>query len=144
MNKLVIKNHMDRAICEMEYDVNENWIQVKWQGYANLEAIKSWGESYLIMLEETACPYLLNDDSKSSGPWSSAIEWIQTYLLPKAIEKGVRYYAHILSENDFAVLSSRELNSKIAGTLEIGSFNNVKEAKIWLIDMQEKDVKSSQ
>ena len=131
---------MDHVICEMEYDANENWIHVKWNGYANLAAIESWGESYLKLLQETSCPYLLNDDSKTIGPWSGALEWLQGYLLPKAMEKGVRYYAHVVSADNFAAISSRELNFRIADTLEIGSFKNVRDAKMWLIDMQEKMV----
>lgn len=133
---------MDRAVCEMKYNANQNWIHVTWKGYANLEAIKCWGESYISMLEGTACPYLLNDDSKSIGPWSSALEWIQNYLLPIAIEKGVRYYAHVVSKDDFAILSYRELNNRLADILEIRSFKNVIDAKMWLINMQEKEVQS--
>ena len=138
MDKIVIKNDAGRAICEMKYNVNQNWIHTTWEGYAHLEAIKSWGESYISMVEETGCSYLLNDDSRSTGPWTIAVEWIQSYLLPLAIEKGVRYYAHVLSKDDYAVLSSRELNSRIGDFMEIGSFKNVKDAKMWLIDMQEK------
>jgi hypothetical protein len=136
MSKIVTKNDMGRAICEMSYDEKENWIYAKWEGFANLEAIKSWGESYIKLLIETGCPNFLNDDSKSTGPWTNALEWIQSYLIPNAIENGVRYYAHVVSESAFAALSSQELNSRIADILEIGSFNNVEDAKKWLQEMQ--------
>ena len=140
MDKIITKNDMGRAICEMSYDAGENWIYAKWEGFANLDAIKSWGESYINMLDETKCPYFLNDDSKSTGPWTNALEWIQSYLIPNAIEGGVRYYAHVVSESAFAALSAQELNSRIADILEIGSFNNIEDAKKWLKEMQEKDV----
>lgn len=139
MNKVITKNDMGRAICEMEYNADEQWIHASWEGFANLDAIKSWGESYISMVEETRCPYFLNDDSKSTGPWTSALEWIQSFLIPNAIEKGVRYYAHVVSESAFAALSSQELNSRIADILEIGSFNNLEDAKKWLKEMQQKD-----
>ena len=136
MNKVITKNDMGRSICEMEFNAEENWIQATWEGFANLEAIKSWGESYINMVDETKCAYFLNDDSKSTGPWTSALEWIQSFLIPNAIEKGVRYYAHVVSESAFAALSAQELNSRIADILEIGSFNNLEDAQKWLREMQ--------
>jgi hypothetical protein len=136
MGKIVTKNDMGRTICEMSYDEKENWIFAKWEGFANLEAIKSWGESYIKLLIETGCPYFLNDESKSAGPWINALEWIQSYLIPKGIENGVRYYAHVISESNLAALSSQELNSRIADILEVESFDNVADAKKWLHEMQ--------
>lgn len=136
MNKVITKNDMGRSICEMHYDEENKWIYATWDGYADLEAIKSWGKSYLKMVKETGCPYFLNDDSKSSGPWTNALEWIESFLIPNAIENGVRFYAHVLSESAFAALSSQELNSKIADIFEIGSFNNADDAKKWLKEMQ--------
>ena len=139
--KVITKNDMGRAICEMYYDKENNWIHAEWEGFANLESIKSWGESFIDLLETTKCPYFLNDDSKSSGPWTSALDWIQSFLIPNAIEKGAKYYAHVISESAFAALSSQELNSKIADILEIGSFNNVANAKEWLKEKQSKQEK---
>ena len=67
LDKIVTKNDMGEKVCEMIYDPNQNWIHVIWEGFANLEAIKSWGESYITLVEETACLFLLNDDSRSNG-----------------------------------------------------------------------------
>jgi hypothetical protein len=138
MSKIITKNDMGRTICEMDYDANENWIYANWNGFANLEAIKSWGESYIKLLDKTKCVYFLNDDSKSTGPWTNALSWIESYLIPNAIEKGVKYYAHVLSASAFAALSSKELNMRIANILEIGSFKSVEEAKAWLKEKQSK------
>lgn len=134
--KVITKNDMGRSICEMYFDEKNNWIHAEWNGFANLVAIKSWGESYINLVEETKCPYFLNDDSKSTGPWTSALEWIQSFLIPNAIAKGVQYYAHVVSESAFAALSSQELNSRIADILEIGSFDNIESAKKWLKENQ--------
>lgn len=134
--KVITKNDMGRTICEMDYDKENNWIHAEWNGFANLEAIKSWGESYINLVESTKCPYFLNDDRKSSGPWTSALEWIESFLIPNAIANGVKYYAHVISESAFAALSSKELNNRIADVLEIGSFNNIEDAKKWLKENQ--------
>ena len=142
MDKIVFNNSKGKVICEMRYNPDQNWIQVRWEGFADLETIKDWGESYLRLLEETGCPYLLNDDSKSADTWNSSLEWIENYLTPKAIERGLRYYAHVVSESAFAALDYRELNSRVADILDVASFKDIKDGKIWLIDMQEKDTLS--
>ena len=140
MEEISLKNDKGHVICKMKYNPYQNWIHVKWEGYADLEAIKSWGERYLKMLHETGCQCILNDDSRSTGSWAMAVEWIENYLTPKAIDKGLRYYAHVVSLNTYATMDYRELNGRIADVLEVASFKNVKDAKMWLIDMQENEV----
>jgi hypothetical protein len=98
--------------------------------------MKSWGEDYLQLVKKTKCAFLLNDDSKSTGPWTQALEWIESYLIPNVIEAGLKYYAHIVSANTFSEMSAKELNVKIGGALEMATFKSLDDAKEWLKSKQ--------
>ncbi|SMG29878.1 hypothetical protein SAMN05661096_01917 [Marivirga sericea] len=126
------KNNLDRVICITEYQKDNDWIYCDWEGYANVDAVKNWGLEFADLVKKTKCAYLLNDDSKSTGPWTQAMEWIETVLIPKVIEAGLKYYAHVVSKNTFSEMSAKELNMNIDGQLEMATFKTVEEAQEWL------------
>lgn len=134
--KFNTKNNLDRVICKTEYQQDNNWIFCDWEGYANVDAIKSWGLEFADLVKKAKCPYLLNDDSKSTGPWTQAMDWIESVLIPKVIESGLKYYAHVVSSNTFSEMSAKELNMNIGGHLEMATFKNIEDAKEWLISKQ--------
>ncbi len=134
--KFETKNNLNRVICTTEYQPDNKWIFCNWEGFANVDAIKSWGLEFADLLKKTKCPYLLNDDSKSTGPWTQSMEWIESVLIPKVIDNGLKYYAHVVSANTFSEMSSKELNIKIGGALEMATFKSQEEAKAWLKSKQ--------
>ncbi|WP_375579006.1 hypothetical protein ABWH96_18615 [Marivirga tractuosa] len=134
--KFYTKNNLDRVICKTEYHPDENWIYCDWEGYANVDAVKSWGLEFADLIKKTKCPSLLNDDSKSTGPWTQAMEWIESVLIPKVIDAGLKYYAHVVSQNTFSEMSAKELHMNIGGQLEMATFKTVDEAKEWLKSKQ--------
>lgn len=134
--KFETKNNLDRVICKSEYQKENNWIYCDWEGYANVDAVKSWGLAFADLVKKSRCPYLLNDDSKSTGPWTQAMDWIESVLIGKVIEAGLKYYAHVVSENTFSEMSAKELNLNIGGVLQMSTFKNVDDAKEWLKSKQ--------
>ena len=135
--KFQTKNNLGRVICTTQYQKEEGWIYCDWEGFANVDAVKAWGEEYLSLLKKTKCDSLLNDDSRSTGPWTQSLEWIESYLIPNVIQAGLKYYAHIVSANTFSEMSAKELNVKIAnGALEMATFKSIEEAKDWLKSKQ--------
>lgn len=134
--KFNTKNNLDRVICKTEYQEENNWIYCDWEGYANVDAIKNWGLEFADLIKKTKCAYLLNDASKSTGPWTQAMDWIESVLIPKVIEAGLKYYAHVVSTNTFSEMSAKELNMNIGGQLEMATFKTAEEAKEWLKSKQ--------
>jgi hypothetical protein len=134
--KFNTKNNLDRVICKTEYQEENNWIHCDWEGYANVEGIKSWGLEFADLVKKEKCQYLLNDDSKSTGPWTQAMDWIESVLIPKVMEAGLKYYAHVVSANTFSEMSAKELNMNIGGHLEMATFKTIEDAKEWLKSKQ--------
>lgn len=134
--KFETKNNLNRVICRTEYQSDNNWILCDWDGFANVDAIKAWGMDFVALLKKTKCPSLLNDDSKSTGPWTQAMGWIEGELIPMVIAAGLKYYAHVVSANTFSEMSAKELNVKIGGSLEMATFKSVEQAKEWLKSKQ--------
>lgn len=55
--KFQTKNNLDRVICTTEYQEENNWIYCDWEGYANVDAMKSWGEDYLQLVKKPNVPF---------------------------------------------------------------------------------------
>lgn len=134
--KFETKNNLNRVICTTEFQAENKWIFCNWEGFANVDAIKEWGLKFADLVKTTKCPYLLNDDSKSTGPWTQAMEWIESVLIPKVMDAGLKYYAHVVSANTFSEMSAKELNIKIGESLEMATFKSVDDAKEWLKSKQ--------
>jgi hypothetical protein len=134
--KFNTKNNLGRVICKTEYQEENKYIYCDWEGYANVDAIKEWGLEFAELVKKTKCPNLLNDDSKSTGPWTQAMDWIESVLIPKVIQSGLKHYAHVVSSNTFSEMSAKELNMNIGGQLEMATFKTVEEAKDWLKSKQ--------
>lgn len=133
----IIKTKLREAvICETKYDADLNQVTCVWKGYASPDSVKEWGEAYLQLMKKHHCPYLLNDDRNSTGPWTKSIEWLENYLVPNLMKEGLRFYAHIVSENVFSSLSASELENKLTDAFIMKTFLTVEKGNEWLKEMR--------
>ena len=131
-------NAFGAVFLTIEYDVVNKWIYNNWIGYQTPENIISGGTSYLEILEETKCPYLLNDNRKVIGPWDHAIDWIAKDLAPRAIVAGLTHLAHIACPDSLAAKSVKKMKKEISAILQmhIQIFESLDEAQEWLREAQ--------
>ena len=131
-------NAFGTVFLTIEYDVVNNWIYNNWVGYQTNESIITGGTAFLEILEETKCPYLLNDNREVVGPWDHAIDWIANDLAPRAIIAGLTHLAHVVSPDSLAAKSVKKMKKEITAILQvqIQIFETMKEAQKWLKESQ--------
>ena len=62
--------------------------------------------------------------------------------MPQAIESGLHYFAHVISPDIFGQLSAKDLEKKTVGTFNMGLFENIEQAKVWIEEARLKDSRS--
>ncbi|QHL88813.1 hypothetical protein GU926_15825 [Nibribacter ruber] len=135
--RLDAKNSFDRTFYVVEYKPALNLIDTHWEGYASLHDLKTACEVGLQILETTHCPYKLNDNSALSGPWSEAVSWLEDNWLPRAMQAGLKYLAHVANEHTFSEVAGEVMHiSKIGQELKYRMFFKREEAIEWLQSCQ--------
>ncbi|WP_299986994.1 hypothetical protein [uncultured Pontibacter sp.] len=110
----------------------EEYIEAKWQGHITADNVVSASLAFLELLKSKRCSKLLNDKSDVTGDWQEANDWLQFEWLPRAMEAGLRFMAHVYSFNMFSQLAARELQERITPEVSMKSFYERPLAEEWL------------
>ncbi|MDX5418687.1 MAG: hypothetical protein LPK09_05685 [Hymenobacteraceae bacterium] len=111
----------------------EDYIEAKWSGHITADDVVSAALAYLELVSSSGCPRLLNDKSDVTGDWQEANDWLQFEWAPKAMAAGLRYLAHVYSQNMFSRLAARELQERISSEFCMKNFQERQEAERWLV-----------
>ena len=131
--KVEAKNKFNKVYYTLEYDKANNYNYSNWIGYVGVEDVKDACLKCLTVMEKNKCANILNDNSQISGPWSGANEWIASVWMPKALQLGLKRFAHVVSPNVFSAMSVEQLVSKVEGmNFEMRIFKTKEEAHNWL------------
>ncbi|MBD1396902.1 hypothetical protein H9Q13_06975 [Pontibacter sp. JH31] len=110
----------------------EDYIEALWSGHITADDVVSAALAYLELVRRTGCPKLLNDKSAITGDWDEANDWLQFEWLPKVMAAGLRYMAHVYSQNMFSRLAARELQERISPKFCMSNFQERQAAERWL------------
>lgn len=118
----------------LTFEKDHNLIYVDWNGYLNVDLVKSGSEELLKMIKQTRATKVLVDNRKVSGPWQAANEWYQTDWNPRAAKAGLTDMAVIMSENIFTQLSLQGFTKVTQGVYTVCVFNSEPQARKWLYE----------
>ncbi|MBA9076759.1 hypothetical protein [Rufibacter quisquiliarum] len=142
--RLEAKNSFDRTFYVVEHNQGLGVIDTLWYGYASQQDLKNACGLGLEVLEKSTCAYKLNDNSQLSGPWSDAVGWLEKEWLPRAMQAGLRYLAHVANRHSYGEVAGEVLRiSQIGEQLEYCMFYSREEALAWLKSCQERDRKTA-
>lgn len=126
----------DGSSCQLIVDENENWLRAIWLGYVDPIEAYNGAEMFLAAMQDLHCAYLLNDNSRLTGPWFDSVEWLRSVWAPQAVNLGLRYIAHVVQPHDLLgqaeTLNERPFNDQ----LHLQLFDDVPSAEAWLRTMR--------
>jgi hypothetical protein len=133
----VLLNNQNKPFLQWNYDNENNWLYLNWIGYISKENVIKGAELALKLIQENNITYLLNDNRELQGPWGDTGDWLETYVIPKAMAAGLLYFAHVLSPGIAGALSAQDLHRRLVGTLNMQLFGNIEKATAWLKSQQQ-------
>ncbi len=132
--KTTLTNSFDKVFLTIEYDADNQLIYNNWTGVLPTEKVIQGCQATIDFLRENRCPYMLNDNRKIIGSWNSANDWIAANWMPQVLKLGLKRFAHIVSPGIFGQASAAEMVTRVGNQLEIRLFQDVEEAKEWLLE----------
>lgn len=114
---------------------DNSYIHARWIGMQTMDTVMKGGLLYLEMLIKQPCAKLLNDHSELVGPWLVANDWIVNDWTPKVRSLGLRHMAQVLAPGIYGKMSFHELHQRIDDNFDIMMFDDPKNAKEWLLNM---------
>lgn len=120
------------VFIEIEREPLDECITTNWIGILSFQDVQEGALAVLEELKETGYKILINDNRQVIGDWRVANDWLINEWLPLALECKLEKFAHILSPYYYGKLSAEDLQSRIAGQLEMKIFQNEEEAREWV------------
>lgn len=109
--------------------LSNNIMYCKWIGPQSQQSVLRGGAVILDLLQQKQFTKVLNDNTRVTGPWNTAVQWTAEQWFPAMITSGLQQFAWIISPNIFARLSAKRAAPP---TTVIKSFNDYQAALHWL------------
>lgn len=130
--KRVLKNSFGQIYLTITFDAKRNLIHNFWYGLLSVDNVKEGATEVLDLMKITKCANLLNDYREIIGSWSLANDWIEKEWTPRALNLGLKQFAHVVSSGIYGELSAREMQNRAGSKFEMRLFQDVNTAKDWL------------
>ncbi|NVO09188.1 MAG: hypothetical protein HXX16_04425 [Bacteroidales bacterium] len=117
------------------YDIETNAAIGTFVGFLSSDEFKAVANQLLNILETKNLKKQLNDVKRMKVLKPEVQEWLNTIWFPKAQKVGLRYFAFVVPDDIFGKLSMEGANKNASNAfgVEIQYFNNLDNAKNWLI-----------
>ncbi len=127
--------NIETKIRTAYYDENTNAAIGTFIGFLTQDEFITIANNLLDILETKKISKQLNDIKKMKVLKPEIDEWLKTIWFPKAKKAGLKYFAFVVPDDIFGKLSMNAVNQKAndSSGIEIQYFNNIEEAKQWLI-----------
>ncbi|WP_210463882.1 hypothetical protein [Rufibacter roseolus] len=103
-----------------------------WVGEQTEATVRDGCERILKVLAFHQCHKLLNDNTRVTGMWSDAAEWVALDWIPRMHRAGCRFLAHVYSPDVYARLSAdKALGFGVRGVM-VTTFQGKEAAEEWL------------
>ncbi len=114
------------------YDAENEWLDVDWTGYQNMDTVKQGCLLMLDYLSANTCTRVVNDNTRVMGNWSDAVDWVGEIWFPMMAKAGLKYFAHIFSPSTFSKLSAQKSIDIMAGIVTTQYFTEKELAEKWI------------
>ncbi|MBT9392374.1 hypothetical protein KLP40_04295 [Hymenobacter sp. NST-14] len=129
-------NSFGDTFLTAEFDQQNHWIYNDWRGLLTTDNVVQGSLGVLHVLQQTHCPYILNDNRTVLGSWKQANDWIEHTWMPQALAAGLRYHAHIVAPGVFGQASAEDMHLRVGSHFQMRLFEGLEEAEAWLREMQ--------
>ncbi|MGV3505162.1 MAG: STAS/SEC14 domain-containing protein [Adhaeribacter sp.] len=130
--KKELTNSFGKIFLSIAFDNQFRWVYNNWFGYQSFENVVAGANACLEFIERHQATCVLNDNRLVVGPWHHATDWIAQDWTPRAMQAGMKFFAHVVDRQTLAGMSAEEMNRKVSNTFEMRVFDDLEEAKVWL------------
>lgn len=131
--KKQLQDFKKQTFIEIEFDEKNGWIYNKWSGVITMNDVKKGALACLELLEEKNVEYIINDNTHLLTKWDGANEWIANEWMPRAINAGLKRFAHIVNPaHQIGESSAKGMQEKAKSKFQMEIFTDFKSAEEWV------------
>lgn len=131
--KQTFQDGLGQTILSLEYFEKENYLHVAYIGLQTLPVLREASELILRIFKEKECSKYLSDNSRLVGGKEFANLYIRDVFIPKAMENGLKCLAYVVPPQAVNIQSVARLEITFPPELEFMLFDNVADARYWLL-----------
>jgi len=128
--------HEDEHLV-IKYSRESTIMYCYWRGFIAARRIQQLGAVMIRCVKEKGVSKVLNDNTAVVGPWNSISPWVVKRWFPDMFSAGLKYFAWIMPENSFALLSARDAMPNVSN---VRAFNVDADALAWLSNPEEEAI----
>lgn len=110
---------------------HDNYLLADWSGVLDASIARKGCLAVLESLKKHPLPKVLNNNSKVTGHYPGAIDWVGKVWFPSMHELGVKWFAWIYSP-EFYTQVSTDVIVNLSSRVNIQTFYHITDAQIWL------------
>ncbi|GAB3197638.1 hypothetical protein ABID22_000807 [Pontibacter aydingkolensis] len=127
-----LKSSTGKVYLTITYDEKNRCVHNNWLGYLSLENVRQGAMAVLHFIDTFKAPHTLNDNRELVGPWDQAVDWIEQEWMPRAVEAGLKCFAHVVDQDAFAAAAATDMLNRVNGQFQMRIFKDIYDAKQWL------------
>jgi hypothetical protein len=127
---------LDGSRCTLTFEEADGWLRATWRGFVTPDEALRGAENYLAHARQFSTACLLNDNVALHGPWFDSLEWLEHIWLPRALELGLRYVAHVVQADTRTDILTLNFPKPLVGIVELQLFDRLTDAEAWLRSCQ--------
>lgn len=104
-----------------------------WSGVLDASKARTGCTTILDVLKENSFSKILNNNSKVTGHYPGAIDWVGKVWFPEMFKLGIRYFGWVYSPAFYTQIGTDEVIS-LSSKVEIQTFYDVVQAWEWLLE----------
>lgn len=113
---------------------DDTMLVADWSGVLDATRARQGCPAMLDILREHPYTKILNNNSKVTGHFPGALDWLVEVWFPSMYDLGVRHFAWVYSLDFYTQIATDEV-AKLSSTVEIQTFYQVSDARDWLLSM---------
>jgi hypothetical protein len=121
-----VADFLDLYSCE-----DDTILVADWSGVLDASRARNGCNAVLDTLREKAYTKILNNNTKVTGHYPGAVDWVGKVWFPSMYDLGTRYFAWVYSPAFYTQLSTDEI-IKLSSKVEIQTFYQVSDGWDWL------------
>ncbi|MBC5991678.1 hypothetical protein [Pontibacter cellulosilyticus] len=114
-------------------EIDEEYLYADWSGVIDAARAKAGCNAILDCLRNHSNAKILNNNSKVTGHYPGAIDWVGNVWFPEMYKLGVRWFAWVYSPEFYTQLGTDQIIS-LSSQVTIETFYDIDSALQWLVN----------
>ncbi|MFD2244855.1 hypothetical protein [Pontibacter ruber] len=119
----------------IKWHEEKGYLLADWSGILDANRARAGCTQVLQCLNQQPASKILNNNTKVTGHYPGAIDWVGRVWFPSMHSLGVKYFAWVYSPDFYTQLNIDEI-VRLSSKVKIQTFYDLESAELWLLHLE--------